>query len=80
MVGNLRRSQGHTGQGSESESHRSSSFPTGSAAWACGQNLLSQARTGRLARGVGVTPTSPQGRLAPRMTMQHCGFCLEQGP
>lgn len=28
MVGNLRRSQGHTGQGSESESHRSSSFPT----------------------------------------------------
>lgn len=28
MVGNLRRSQGHTGQGSESESHRSSTSPT----------------------------------------------------
>lgn len=71
-VGGSQRSQGLRGQGSGSESTEAALLWPGSAAWACRQNLLPQARKGTLAQG---------GEYAPRMTTQYHGFfCPGQCP
>lgn len=78
MLGDSGRSRGSRRQGSGSESHRSSTSLSTLGPWACRQNLLPQARRGTWQGVGGVRP--PPGRLAPRVTMQYCGFYPGQGP